>query len=127
MNTRSRTRSRRRTECARIDEVLRHQALRRIERDSFILIQHAYALSGGNRQVLVNPHRLLCDLGFTEDEITQLLRYLSWVGYLRDAPGTSHLTLSEEAVTYLEHERGRRCSVRCDAEPEGLEAIGISR
>lgn len=106
---------------------MRHQALRRIERDSFILIQHAYALSGGNRQVLVHPHRLLCDLGFTEDEVAQLLRYLSWIGYLRDAPGTSHLTLSDEAVTYLEHERGRRCSVRCDAEPEVLEVIGISQ
>ena len=75
---------------------------------------------------MVNPHRLQCELGFTEDEIEQLLRYLYLIGYLRDEPGSSHLTLSQEAITYLEHDRGRRCSVRCDADPEALKLIGIS-
>ena len=98
MNNRSRTRSRRPARRTRVSDTVRRQTLRRIERDSFILIQHAYALSGGNREVLVNPHRLLCDLGFTEDEVAQLLRYLYWIGFLRDAPGGAHLTLSDAAV-----------------------------
>src|SRR5690606_22609536 len=73
------------------DYAASRQRLRRIERDSFILIQHAYSLGAGTNEITVNPHRLLCDLGFTEEEVAQLVRYLYWVGFLRDTPAGPHL------------------------------------
>lgn len=88
------------------------QALRRLERESFILLQHAYTLAQGDSPCGVNPHRLSCDLCFDDVETERLVRYLSWLGYLRESPTGPHLVLSPLGIEYLEHACGRRRSVR---------------
>ncbi len=88
------------------------QALRRLERESFILLQHAYTLAQDDSTGGVNPHRLSNDLCFGDVETERLVRYLSWLGYLRESPTGPHLVLSPSGVEYLEHACGRRRSVR---------------
>lgn len=88
------------------------QPLRRLERESFILLQHAYTLAQGDPSSGVNPHRLSCDLCFGDVETERLVQYLSWLGYLRESPTGPHIVLSPSGIEYLEHACGRRRSVR---------------
>jgi hypothetical protein len=86
----------------------------RLERDSFILLQHAYTLTGADPSVPVNPMRLGCELGFAHNETSRLVRYLSWVGYLKESAAGPHLALAPEGIDYLERGARRRHTVRAD-------------
>ena len=88
------------------------QALRRVERESFIVLQHAYTLAQDDPSMGVNPNRLRNDLCFGDLEVDRLVRYLSWLGYLQQSPSGPHLVISPIGVEYLEHACGRRRSVR---------------
>lgn len=88
--------------------------VQRLERDSFILLQHACAVTGSCPGRAVNPARLGADLGFAEDETARLVNYLSWMGYLKESTMGPHLSLADEGIEYLEERAGRRRSVRID-------------
>lgn len=88
------------------------QALRRVERESFILLQHAYTLAQDDPTIGVNPNRLRADLCLGDLEVDRLVRYLSWLGYLHESPTGPHLVISPVGIEYLEHACGRRRSVR---------------
>ena len=92
----------------------RSPELERLERDSFILLQHAYTLTGADPSVPVNSTRLGCELGFADTETSRLVRYLSWVGYLKESAAGPHLALSPEGIDYLERGARRRHTVRAD-------------
>ena len=92
----------------------RRPEVERLERDSFILLQHVYTITGASPEVPVNASRAGSDLGFAEDETSRLVRYLSWVGYMKESAAGPHLALAEEGIEYLEHGAGRRHTVRAD-------------
>ncbi|HEX6925683.1 MAG TPA: hypothetical protein VF167_09635 [Longimicrobiaceae bacterium] len=88
--------------------------VQRLERDSFILLQHAYAVTGSCPGRPVNPARLGAELGFDEEETSRLVNYLSWIGYLKESTMGPHLFLANEGIEYLEAGAGRRRTVRVD-------------
>ena len=90
----------------------RSAEVERLERDSFILLQHAYTVTGATAGRPVNATRLGHDLGFAEDEASRLINYLNWVGYLKESAAGPHLSLAPEGIEYLEERAGRRHSVR---------------
>ena len=90
----------------------RSPEVERLERDSFILLQHAYTVTGATAGLPVNGTRLGHDLGFAEDEASRLINYLNWIGYLKESAAGPHLSLAPEGIEYLEHRAGRRHSVR---------------
>ena len=86
--------------------------VQRLERDSFILLQHAYTVTEADPCVPVNAARLGAELGFAEAEVCRLVDYLSWVGYLKQSAAGPHLSLASEGIHYLEEGAGRRQTVR---------------
>lgn len=92
----------------------RRPEVERLERESFILLQHVYTVTGASPAVPVNAARIGSDLGFGEDETMRLVRYLNWVGFMKESAAGPHLALAEEGIHYLEHGAGRRHSVRAD-------------
>lgn len=114
MDGRSRDNSRARKDGDREHHSPPRPEVQRLERDSYILLQHAYTLTGADPAVPVNATRLGADLGFAESETSRLVRYLSWIGYLKESAAGPHLALAEEAIEYLEEGAGRRHSVRAD-------------
>lgn len=88
--------------------------MERLERESFILLQHVYTITGASPRVPVNAARVGIDLGFGEDETNRLVRYLSWVGFMKESAAGPHLALAAEGIDYVEHGAGRRHSVRAD-------------
>jgi hypothetical protein len=96
------------------DERGRSPQVERLERDSFILLQHVYTLTGANCGAPVNAGRAGADLGFAQEETSRLVWYLSWVGYMKESAAGPHLSIAEEGIDYLERGAGRRHSVRCD-------------
>jgi hypothetical protein len=92
----------------------RRPEVERLERDSFILLQHVYTVTGATPGVPVNAARVGSDLGFAEQETSRLVRYLNWVGFMKESAAGPHLSLAEEGIEYLERKAGRRHSVRSD-------------
>ena len=92
----------------------RQPEVERLERDSFILLQHVYTVTGARPDVPVNAARVGIDLGFAEEETSRLVRYLNWVGYMKESAAGPHLSLAEEGIEYLESKARRRHSVRAD-------------
>ena len=114
MNRQSPERNRTRHEDNRERPSRRRPEVERLERDSFILLQHAYALTGADPTMPVNAKRLGCELGFAEEETSRLVRYLSWVGYMKESAAGPHLALAEPGIEYVEVGAGRRQTVRAD-------------
>ena len=94
----------------------RHPDLERLERDSFILLQHVYTVTGADPAVAVNRSRVGQELGFAEEESSRLIHYLNWVGYMKQSAAGPHLSIARDGVEYLEREAGRRHSVRAPAD-----------
>ena len=90
----------------------RQPELERLERDSFILLQHVYTVTGADPAVAVNGSRVGQELGFAEEEASRLIHYLNWVGYMKQSAAGPHLSIAPGGVEYLEREAGRRHSVR---------------
>lgn len=94
----------------------RRPELERLERDSFILLQHVYTVTGADPAMPVNGTRVGNDLGFAPDEASRLIHYLNWVGYMKESAAGPHLSLAPEGIEYLERRAGRRHSVRAEAD-----------
>lgn len=92
----------------------RRPEVERLERDSFILLQHVYTVTGADPEVPVSAAHVGAQLGFAEDESARLVRYLSWIGFMKESAAGPHLALAPEGIHYLEHGAGRRRSVRAD-------------
>jgi hypothetical protein len=76
----------------------RRPEVERLERDSFILLQHVYTMTGASPEVPVNAARVGIDLGFAEEETSRLVRYLNWVGFMKESAAGPHLSLAEEGI-----------------------------
>ncbi len=94
----------------------RRPEVERLERDSFILLQHVYTVTGARPDVPVNAARVGNDLGFAEDETSRLVGYLNWIGFMKESAAGPHLSLAREGIEYLERRAGRRHSVRADVD-----------
>ena len=94
----------------------REPEVERLERDSFILLQHVYTVTGADPEIPVNGSRVGIDLGFAPEEASRLIHYLHWIGYMNESASGPHLSLAPEGIDYLEHRAGRRHSVRADSE-----------
>lgn len=89
------------------------------ERESFILLQHAYTLSEGESGVAIPADRLGHELGFGADQLAALVRHLERVGYLAVEGGGRRAAVSPAGVEYIERLAWRRRSVRAP-EPTAL-------
>lgn len=85
-----------------------------MERDSYILLQHVYTLTGADPRVPVSLTRAGGDLGFAPQEASRLVHHLNRVGYMRESATGLHLSLAPAGIDYLERNAGRRHSVRSD-------------
>lgn len=94
----------------------RQPEVERLERDSFILLQHVYTVTGADPAAPVNGSRVGMELGFAPDESSRLIHYLHWVGFMKESASGPHLSLAPEGIEYLEHRAGRRQSVRADSD-----------
>lgn len=94
----------------------RSPEIERLERDSFILLQHVYTVTSATPGAPVNGTRVGLELGFAPDEASRLINYLNWVGYMKQSAADPHLTIAPDGIDYLERDAGRRHSVRAPAD-----------
>jgi hypothetical protein len=96
-------------------EIGRDAELERLERDSFVYLQHVYTISERDPAARQSGSRMNKDLGFTPDRGAMLLDHLIGTGYL--AGHGPMISITPEGVDYIERLAWRRRSVRA-AGPE---------
>lgn len=84
----------------------------RRERESFVVLQHAYTLSDADPSASLPYARLGEDLGFAEPHFGDLVAHLVGVGYLARVGAGSLLSITPAGIDYIERLAWRRRSVR---------------
>lgn len=80
----------------------------RRERESFILLQHAYAWSHGKPDVPLSAERLAHALGLLPEELAELVRHLAVLGHLGVRGEGVHVAIRPEGIDYIERLAWRR-------------------
>jgi hypothetical protein len=83
----------------------------RSERDSFVVLQHVYSLSGGNIETMIAPDQLTVSLGFRIAETLHLVDHLIEAGLLARGPRGS-ISITASGSDYVRRLAWRRRSVR---------------
>ena len=87
-------------------------AVEREERNTFVLLQHAYTLAEADPEVRLSGWHLGDALGLPREEAGRLIRHLVWHGYLEERGAGPEVSVTPQGVDYIERLAWRRQSVR---------------
>jgi len=85
-----------------------------LERNSFIVLQHLHAMTGGNPRLLGHLWRLGDALGMQRDEVEEAADVLAEQRFCTFPTNGPLVAITTEGVQYLEHDSWRRRSVRAE-------------
>lgn len=91
---------------------MRDYEAERRERESFILLQHAYTLAEGSPEATLSGAQMADALGLPQDEARRLIEHLVWEGYFTDLGAGPRISIARQGIEYIERLAWRRRSVR---------------
>lgn len=91
---------------------MRDYEVERRERESFILLQHAYTLAEANPEAILSGAHMVDDLGFARDAGLRLIEHLVREGYFTDHGTGPRISISRQGIEYIERFAWRRRSIR---------------
>lgn len=107
-----------------MDERQRNPDVERLERDSFVVLQHAYNWQSEDGRRL-SAWVIGSDLGLSPGDCTAIIGQLAFQGYLTWSGSGPGLRISPLGIDYVERLAGRRRSVRFGPEvPKIIAALG---
>ncbi len=83
-----------------------------LERNSFIVLQHLHAVTGGNPRILTHLWRLGDALGMQRPEVEEAADFLAEQNFCSFPTSGPLLAITSEGIRYLAHDAWRRKSVR---------------
>lgn len=99
----------------------------RMERESFVVLQHMYTLSGGDDGAAVALPRVSGELGFEAPRFTRLIDHLAAVGHVSPIAGGTFAAITAAGVDYIERLAWRRRSVRLAREESTNPPLGADQ
>lgn len=91
---------------------MRDDEAERQERNSFILLQHAYTLASAHPAAVLSGTQMAVDLGFAREEALPLIELLVREGYFTDRGVGPRISISQQGIQYIERLAWRRRTVR---------------